>query len=869
MRLSFSTLRSQCRRTLKINWFNKLLILAFFISVAAQPVMARDYRVKAALKDSLGEAMEFVTWRVFSARADSVSKAMMAKVPKGVTLPPEALAKMAPKPETSGITGIDGLISAALKTPGKYRLAITSTEINPQDIEFEVDDTAPVADLGTITPSDRSRELGEVVVTAQKPLVVKEIDRIGYDVQADVESKTSMLDQILRKVPMVTVDPDGTIRVNGSTSFKIYKNGRPNKGFTSNAKDIFKSIPASSIKKIEVITDPGSREDADSGMAILNIVTDSETALKGVTGSVGLRTDTRDPLPMPNLFLTTQINKLTMSLYGGMWRRSKKHSQSHSEGIDRILSSGITRESESWSQSSNMGGYGGLELSLELDTLNLITAEMFMHSWSSKNWSDGTTRQFDAEGNPMYSYSYRTKSPGKNSDLNIDGSLNYQRSTRLKGETITLSYMISNGSNNSRSDREYYDLVNAPMGYDGMYSKVRQKSLEHTFQFDWSRPLNNKIKFDAGAKYIYRDNNSRNTLEYSGMPEMDARDRFNHNTNIGAIYTDWRGKWGKFGARAGVRYEFSRMSRKYHSSEKEDYHSDFNDWVPNVAVSYDFTDASTLKLTYGRRITRPSIDALDPTIITTPTTVSGGNPDLKSSYYNNYSLEWNLNKMKFNTRISVSYSTSDDGFLNVETVKDDILYSTWNNKMKSRQLSVSAFFQYKPSFNTMVYFNGGWSLSRMEDPTRDIHLTRPNFNAQLFARQKLPWNLYVMGGVGIYTGWGSSLYSYSKLLNSGVWNFLGLQKSLLKDDRLNIGIQASNPFGPYKHVKSATYRVRGDMRGTSYDYQKNNCTVMLHINYRFGSLKAFVKKVGRGISNDDVQKTSSGEGNQGGAQGGM
>lgn len=866
MRLFFSTLPVQCYRTLKINWLNKLLILAFFITVAAGPVMARDYRVKAALKDSTGTAMEFVTWRVFSAKADSVSKAMMDKVPKGVTLPPEALAKMAPKAETSGITRIDGLISATVKAPGKYRLAITSVEITPMDIEFEVTDLKPEVDLGAITPSGRSRELSEVVVTAQRPLVVKEIDRIGYDVQADVESKTSMLDQILRKVPMVTVDPDGTIRVNGSTSFKIYKNGRPNKGFTNNAKDIFKSIPASSIKKIEVITDPGSREDADSGMDILNIVTDSDTSLKGVTGSVSLRSSTREFTPLPNLFLTTQIDKLTMSLYGGMWKRSKKHSKGHSVGRDHILDSGISRETESWSQSSNMGGYGGLELSLELDTLNLITAEMSLHDYSSKSWSDGTTRQFDAAGDLMYSFSNRTKSPSKSSSLYLDGSVNYQRSTRRKGETITLSYMLSNGTDHTRSNTEYYDMENAPMGYDGYYSKVDQKSLEHTFQLDWSRPLNDKIKFDAGAKYIYRDNNSRNTLRYDGMPEMDTKDRFNHSTNIGALYTDWRGKWGKFGARAGARYEFSRMSRKYHSSEKEDYHSDFNDWVPNVALSYDFNDASTLKLSYGRRISRPSIGSLDPTVITTPTTVSGGNPDLKSSYYNKYNLEWNLTKMKFNTRISVSYSTSNDGFLNVETVEDDILYSTWSNRMKSRSLRVSAFFQYMPSMNTMVYFNGGWSLDRMEDPTRGIHLTRPNYNAQLFVRQKLPWTLYVYGGAGLYTGWGGSLYSYSKYLNAGVWNFLGLQKSLLKDDRLSLGIDVSNPFGPYKHIKSGNYRVRGDMRGTTYYYQHNSCELRFTVSYRFGSLRAYVKKVGRGISNDDVEKSSGG--GQGGGQGG-
>ena len=94
-----------------------------------------------------------------------------------------------------------------------------------------------------MTVSNDDKMLGEITVTAVRPVVTKEIDRIGYDVQADDESKTSTLEEMLRKVPLVSVDTDGTITVKGSSDFKIYKNGRPNNSFTKNAKDIFKAIP--------------------------------------------------------------------------------------------------------------------------------------------------------------------------------------------------------------------------------------------------------------------------------------------------------------------------------------------------------------------------------------------------------------------------------------------------------------------------------------------------------------------------------------------------------------------------------------------------------------------------------------------------
>ena len=92
---------------------------------------------------------------------------------------------------------------------------------------------------------------------------------MGYDVQADEDSKTQTVLDMLRKVPMVTVDGEDNIKVKGNSSFKIYKNGHLDPSLTQNAKEILKSMPASMVKRIEVITDPGAREDAEGMNATL------------------------------------------------------------------------------------------------------------------------------------------------------------------------------------------------------------------------------------------------------------------------------------------------------------------------------------------------------------------------------------------------------------------------------------------------------------------------------------------------------------------------------------------------------------------------------------------------------------------------
>ena len=131
-----------------------------------------------------------------------------------------------------------------------------------------------------------NKSLDGVTVTAQRQLIKQEIDRIGYDVQADEDSKTENVLDMLKKVPMVTIDGDENLLVKGNSNYKIYKNGHLDPSLSKNAKEILKAMPASAVKRIEVITEPGAREDAEGVNAILNIVMMETKKMAGLTGSV-------------------------------------------------------------------------------------------------------------------------------------------------------------------------------------------------------------------------------------------------------------------------------------------------------------------------------------------------------------------------------------------------------------------------------------------------------------------------------------------------------------------------------------------------------------------------------------------------------
>ena len=174
-----------------------------------------------------------------------------------------------------------------------------------------------------------NKELEGVEIKAQRQLIKQEIDRIGYDVQADDESKTQTVLDMRRKVPMVTVDGEDNITVKGNSNYKIYKNGHYDPNLSKNAKEVLKSMPASMVKRIEVITDPGAREDAEGVDAILNIVMMDGSKLDGITGVVSA---TYTSLNNTNLYtsLTGQMGKMLLSVdygYGGMSSKSTENSQ--------------------------------------------------------------------------------------------------------------------------------------------------------------------------------------------------------------------------------------------------------------------------------------------------------------------------------------------------------------------------------------------------------------------------------------------------------------------------------------------------------------------------------------------------------------
>ncbi|MBQ8225016.1 MAG: TonB-dependent receptor [Bacteroides sp.] len=824
------------------------------IALAAQNTSSTSFQVKGVLLDSItGEGEPYATIKITRKEAPKQAVKMM-------------------------VTDMKGRFQEKVTGTGNFVITISSVGRNTIVKDFAVKSDEKVVDLGTLYVTDATKELGQVEIVAQKPLVKADIDKIEYNVQDDPDSKSNSVLEMLRKVPLVTVDGEDNIKVNGSSSFKVFVNGKPNNMMSNNPTEVLKSMPANSIKNIEVITNPGPKYDAEGVGGILNIITVG-SGMEGYTVTVGTNVNNRGV--GGNLFGTVQKGKLTVS---GRYNYSYSNQAEANFGgtlqtLGEVTNRSYVQQNTGFSDNKGSFQSGSLEASYEIDTLRLLSMSFGM--WGGDNKGYGITKYLTTS--PLTSnelYRYQSDWNNKSSWYSIDGGLDYQRSSaRVKGRLFTLSYKINTRPNSSDSYSDYNDMNAAPDWSDfitrlkDQYTDGSENTTEQTFQADYTTPIGKLHTVEGGVKYIMRDNTSEDdrferpsgTDTYSYDKENSSH--YKHQNDILAAYFGYGLKWKKLSGRLGVRYEHTIQDVKYVLGKGDDFRKDFDDVVPSASIGLKLTDMSNLRLGYNMRIYRPGIWALNPYLSdSNPTNVSRGNPNLESEKGHSINLSYSNFTPKFNINFSVRYGFTNNSIDRVTNVVpdtevpgyknptgQDVLYSTYENIGKSRNLNFSSYINWNATKNTRIYANlfGGY-----------IYLKSAN------GLKNDGWNLFAFGGAQqtLPKDWRISLNIYGQTpwvllqgkTGSSLDYGLSVSKSFLKK-RLSLSAFANNFFSKYRNYNTST----GDTSFQQDTWRRNNnLRYGMSISYRMGELKASVKKAKRTINNDDV-KGSGGNGGGG------
>lgn len=689
-------------------------------------------------------------------------------------------------------------------------------------------------------------ELGEVNVTAAKKLIKNDVDKLTYDMAADNEAKTKTTLEMLRKVPMVSVDGQDNIRVKGSTSFKIYKNGHPDPSFDgSNVSNILKAMPANSIKKIEVITDPGAKYDAEGTTAILNIVMKENSGMQGVAGMVNYAVTTRGDM-QPGANITTQTGKLTISANYNNARISKKGTETKEHSENHFANTGESIINDQNTQGPVNVHFGNISASYEVDSLNLVSLSGGGFYVLPDLIGAYRTNAYDGNGSPLYSFDATLSTP-KYDQYNLNGRVDFQHKTQLDGEILTLSYMGVATRNNNNTNHEYQNLVNTPFSYTGYQQRQREKFFEHTAQIDYVRPLGKEHKIELGTKYINRSNKSNTTINYDNAEDSNVKSLFNHTTLVAAAYAEWMATIGKWSMRAGLRYEYSHMKATYPDGSGKGFSKNLNDWCPSASAQYKFNDFNTLSLNYSTNINRPGISYLNPARVETPTTIAEGAPGLNSARNQQIGLTFMHIGRKITFNINPAFYFSDNQIAALQEVKDGKTWTSYGNINHERSFYTTAFAQLNPwtTGNFSVNLGGGYHWYKNPNIELDLGGWHANYNVNY--QQKLPWQLSFNAGAGGKIGnEPNSVYSIE---GKYFYHYFSIQRSFLKEQRLTVMLAFHNPFEKHSVYEART--LQGDYTGSSRSVQSNQ-QLGIRVSYSFGTLKARVKTAERTIQNNDV-----------------
>ena len=785
-----------------------------------------------------------------------------------------ARADSAANPLKQALTDIKGRFSISSSGTGSYLLMVRSMGRKPMQRAYTVDATTRTIDLGTLLLQDGGNQLETVEVVAYKPLVKADVDKIAYSVEDDPEANTNTVIEMLKKVPMVTVDGQDNIRVNGNSSFKIYVNGKPNNMMTKNPKEVLKSMPASSIKKIEVITNPGPKYDAEGVGGILNIVTEGKGP-EGYNATFSGRANNSSY--GGGLYATVKQGKLTMSVnYNASSNHSPKgytYSDRSQIGTDGTVTSSTVADGYTKGHSQWQGG--DVEASYEIDTLRLITGSFSLSKFTSKRDALNTAfSTMPATGQLLYGY--RSPSHSKENWDDYSASLDYQRSFSVKDRLLTLSYRLE--SSPSTSDSRYlYTDREAADDWQTFIDRMRdqrmdgdENTMEHTFQIDYTTPFAKHHTWEAGVKYILRRNKSDNDRYNLGTGDKDETydsdnsSHYRHHNDILAAYTGYGLTLDKWSARLGLRYEHTLQKVEYLLGRGTNFHKNFDDLVPSARLGYKFSDATNLSLGYKMRINRPGIWYLNPYLDDRiPDAISQGNPNLDTEKSHAVDLQFSSYNSKLTYTLTGTYQSVNNSIESVDRLVNDrdieglpnptgkdVIYSSYANIGHIQYAGLMAYANWTPITNTRITLNGSVGYSHMSDgQSLRNHGWCTNIDASLQQTFAKTWifnaSYYVQTPQPTLQG-KDARYQ---------WYNFSLSKSFM-DKRLTLTAYIINPFGKrYFCYRSET--VADNFRTTA---SSSWCQLYYGVSVRFriGKLKASVKHTERTVENNDVKQGGRG-----------
>ncbi|WP_448702617.1 TonB-dependent receptor domain-containing protein [Mucilaginibacter sp. AW1-3] len=584
--------------------------------------------------------------------------------------------------------------------------------------------------LNNIALTSSQKLLKDVNITAQASTVENKIDKLVYNVGNDLTAQGGVATDILKKVPMVTVDIDGNVELLGNPSIKFLINGKPSSIFGASLADALQSIPASQIKSIEVVTSPGAKYDASGTGGIINIIL-KDNKVQGYNGSINASIGTR----LQNATINLNARKTNFGVNAYFSGNKTLRSQAFSTK-DRIstYNDTIRRQLQDAVGYIERGGFhSGLGIDWNLSKHDNLTAGINYHHFS--NSTDGTTNQQDQSFKTGFSpfadlHSVRNASSQFGEDA-IDLNFGYKKTFAKDGQELDIQYTGSFNKNNGNFYQKS-DYVNSAIPSTGSMGNNPGKDHETEIAIDYAHPVTDDFTIETGGKLYFEDINSTSNVNTYNAAKNDfiydalQSNHFTYGRNVYSYYVSTSFKaFNFFDIKAGLRDEYTTTTVGGQGGVIPDY----NFLSPSIILSHKITKNQTVKIGYSKRIERPDFGDMNPFVNSAdPYNVSFGNPNLHPEIGNNFELGYNRSFAQ-GGNINITTFYRHNGFdvkqytIPYKTYREGD--STYNNVYVTTRANVGSEVRVGVNFSASL------------PVTRDLTI-RPNF---LFATRRIMDNL--------------------------------------------------------------------------------------------------------------------------------
>ena len=685
--------------------------------------------------------------------------------------------------------------------------------------------------VGTIEIAVISKNMSEVVVTGRKSLLNTSIDRKIYNVSQDIMAQSGSASDILRNIPSVEVDIEGEVTLRGATGVMILINGRPSPLMGKSRAEVLQQLPANSIERIEVITNPSARFKPDGTSGIINIVL-KKNIKTGWNGTIVANAGNRERY---NAGINLNYKPGKLNLFSNY--NIRQDSRLRLNNINRIYldsmgmnASYYTEDSHSsFRPLSNMLTIGMDYTASDQNSFGL--SGDYYHREMTRR--DQTHKNFYDKNNLISSKYDRLRfDPEYEKEKNVTAY--WQHNFPREDHELRAEFNIS--SSDEKEDNHYSNIYYFPAGppaYDN--TVIRQRDNQQQLTIDYSNPLSEDVKLEAG----YDGSFNQIDMNFFGEDYIDSlqrfvmdiirTNRFKYSESIHAVYATYQHGYEKFGYEAGVRLEQVYIKGRLVTKDSLISNQYFK-FYPTLHLSYKLKKGE-LQLNYSKRVNRPDGDELNPfPEYQDPYNLRAGNPKLLPEIIHSveFGYKWQNDKLSFVP--SIYYRYKQHGFTNVLVpLNDSVLLSTQQNLSNDRSAGLELIFSAKLGKSVTANLNSNFFYNQIDasnlgySSNKTIVSMSSNFNSTIALSKTTLFQVSCNYRSARLTPQGKSFGNI--VVNTG------LRQDLFKK-KVSLTLTASDIF---KTLKQKTI-LKSAYLGQTATGHRDARIIYLGISYRFGKL---------------------------------